>query len=90
MSDPARLALIVISYGVSLLAGLAAVALVAADRRRTGRALRRWQQDGGAARPGAVDELVTHLQGSPFDRSSAVVLALVSLVAGAAGHFLGL
>lgn len=90
MSDTARLALTVVSYAVSLLTGLWAVGLVAAENRRVGRALRRWQRDGGAASPGAVDELVVHLLGSPFERSSAVVMVLVSLVSGALGNVLGL
>jgi uncharacterized membrane protein YsdA (DUF1294 family) len=89
MSDTARLALTLISFGVSLLTGLAALALLAAERRRAGRALRRWQEAGGSGRPGAVDELVVHLLGNPFDRSSAVVLLVLSLVTGAVGHFLG-
>jgi hypothetical protein len=90
MSDSARLALTVVAFTVSLLTGLAGIGLVVAERRRAGRALRRWQQAGGAARPGAVDELVVHLLGNPFDRSSAVALLLVSLVTGACGHFLSL
>jgi hypothetical protein len=90
MSDTARLALTVVSYTVSLLTGLWAIGLVAAERRRTGRALRRWQQDGGSARPGAVDELVGHLLGNPFERTSAMAMVLISLVSGAFGHFLGL
>jgi hypothetical protein len=90
MSDTARLALTVVSYTLSLAAGLGGIALVAAERRRAGRALRRWQQDGGAARPGAVDELVTHLLGNPFDRTSALALLVISLVSGALGHFLAL
>ena len=89
MSDTARLALTLVSYAVSLLTGLWAVGLVAAERRRAERALRRWRQAGGSARPGAVDELVVHLLGSPFERTSAVAMVLISLVSGALGHFLG-
>ena len=90
MSDTARLALTVVSFTVSLLTGLWGIGIVAAERRRVGRALRHWRQDGGPARPGAVDELVVHLLGNPFERSSAIGMLLVSLVTGALGHFLGL
>jgi hypothetical protein len=90
MTDSARLALTVIGFAVSLLTGLAGLALVVAERRRTGRALRRWQESGGAARPGAVDELVGHLLGNAFDRSSALAMLVVSLVSAACGHFLTL
>ena len=90
MSDTARLALTVVSFTVSLLTGLWGIGIVAAERRRVGRALRRWQQAGGSARPGAVDDLVVHLLGNPFERSSAIGMLLVSLVTGALGHFLGL
>jgi hypothetical protein len=97
MSETAQAALAVVCFSVALLAQVTGLALLVADARRTGAALRRWR-DGGAAgrereapvRLGELTGLLDSLLDNHFDRAAAAVLLLVGVVAGALGWFLAL
>jgi hypothetical protein len=97
MSETAQVALAVVCFSVALLAQVTGLALLVADARRTGSALRRWR-DGGVAgreqeapvRLGELTSLLDSLLDNRFDRAAAVVLLLVGVVAGALGWFLAL
>jgi len=94
MSDTARLALTVVCYVVAVLAQLAGLALLAKEGRRVGATLPRWRdadpQPGSAGRRGELDRVVDDLLGNRFDRTSALALLALGVVAGGLGHFLGL
>jgi hypothetical protein len=87
----------VLCFALALVAELIGVALVVSEVRSAGRALRRWRDahpagtgQGSAGPAGDLDQVVSGLLGSPFDRVSAAVLIVVGIVAGAAGNFLSL
>ncbi len=97
MSETARVALAVVCFSVALLAQLTGLALLVADARRTGSALRRWRDGGtagrdpeGPVRLGELTSLLDSLLGNRFDRAAAAALLLVGAVAGALGWFLAL
>ncbi len=98
MSETAQVALAVVCFSVALLAQVTGLAMLVADARRTGSALRRWR-DGGIAgrereapvRLAELTSLLDSLLGNRFDRAAAAaVLLLVGVVASAVGGFLAL
>jgi hypothetical protein len=97
MSETAQVALAVVCFSVAVLAQVTGLALLVADARRTGSALRRWLDDGPAGREretpvrlGELTSLLDILLDNRFDRSAAAVLLVVGVVAGALGWFLAL
>ncbi|SFL24379.1 hypothetical protein [Geodermatophilus ruber] len=101
MSDTAQVGLAVVCYAVAVSAQLAGLALLVTEARRTGAALRRWRDEDPerrwsdedpepAGQHGDLDRVVARLVGNSFDRTAAVVLLAVGVVAGALGHFLSL
>jgi hypothetical protein len=95
MSPTARVALTVVCYTLALVAGIAGIALLLAEGRRTARALRRWRdeepgEEGLFARQRQLDGIVDVLLGNAFDRTAAAVLLVVGVVAGVAGNVLSL
>ena len=97
MSETAQVALAVVCFSVALLAQVTGLALLAAEARRTASVLRRWR-DGGTVgrgreapvRLGELTGLLDALLDNRFDRSAAIVLLVVGVVAGALGWFLAL
>lgn len=97
MSETAQVALAVVCFSVAVLAQVTGLALLVADARRTGAALRHWRhrcRTGGEAdipvRAGDLAGLLDALLGNRFDRAAAAVLLLVGVVAGALGSLLAL
>jgi hypothetical protein len=97
MSETAQVALAVVCFSVALLAQVTGLALLVADARRAGSALRRGRDGGTAGRDreapvrlGELTSLLDSLLGNRFDRAAATVLLLVGVVAGALGWFLAL
>ena len=97
MSETAQVALAVVCFSVALLAQVTGLAMLVADARRTGSALRRWRDGGMAGRereaPVRLAELtglLDSLLGNRFDRAAAAVLLLVGVVASAVGGLLAL
>ncbi len=97
MSETAQVALAVVCFSVALLAQVTGLAMLVADARRTGSALRRWRDSGMAGREqeapvrlAELTSLLDSLSGNRFDRAAAVVLLLVGVVASAVGGLLAL
>ena len=97
MSETAQVALAVVCFSVAVLAQVTGLALLVADARRTGSAIRRWRDGGPAGREretpvrlGELTGLLDILLDNRFDRSAAAVLLVVGVVAGALGWFLAL
>ena len=97
MSETAQVALAVVCFSVALLAQVTALALLVADARRAGSALRRWRDAGTAGREREAPVRLCELTGlldtlldNRFDRAAAAVLLVVGVVAGALGWFLAL
>src|SRR3712207_9094792 len=97
MSETAQVALAVVCFAVAVLAQVTGLALLVAEARRTGAALRRWR-DGGPeghrpetpVRPGDLAVLVDALLGNRVDRAAAPALLVGGVVAGARGWGLAL
>jgi hypothetical protein len=97
MSETAQVALAVVCFSVAVLAQVTGLALLVADARRTGAALRRWRDGGPPGREeespvrlGELAGLLDSLLDNRFDRATAAVLLVVGVVAGALGCFLAL
>jgi hypothetical protein len=97
MSETAQVALAVVCFAVAVLAQVTGLALLVADARRTGAALRRWRDSSPAGhrpetpvRLGDLAVLLDTLLDNRFDRAAAAVLLVVGVVAGALGWFLAL
>lgn len=97
MSETAQVALAVVCFSVAALAQLTGLALLVADARRTGSALRRWRdgcppgrEQETPVRLGELAGLLDSLLGNRFDRAAAAVLLVVGVVAGALGGLLAL
>jgi hypothetical protein len=90
VSDTAQTALAVVCYVVAMSAQLAGIALLVRETRRTRVGLRRWRDARPPGRQEDRDALVAELLGNQFDRTSALVLLAIGVVAGALGHLLDL
>jgi hypothetical protein len=95
MTPTARVALALVCFLLALVTGLTGLALVILEGRRTARALRRWRdeeagEEGLFARQRQLDGIVDVLLGNSFDRTAAVVLLAVAVVAGVLGGLLRL
>jgi hypothetical protein len=86
MSPDARVALAVVCVVLGVVAELAGIALLVLEGRRTARALRRWRGSDEAARAELLEQVAT----AGFDRTAAVALLLIGVLAGGAGDLLAL
>jgi hypothetical protein len=97
MSETAQVALAFLCFSVAALAQVTGLALLVADGRRTGAAVRRWRDGGPPGRerqaPVGFDELAGLLDcllANRFDRVTAAVLLMIGVAAGALGSLLAL
>jgi hypothetical protein len=86
MSPEARVALTVVCVVLSGVAELAGIALLVLEARRAGRALRGWREAGDDERAAVLERVAT----AGFDRTAAVALLVLGVVAGALGDLLAL
>jgi hypothetical protein len=86
MSPDARVALIVVCVVLALTTELTGITLLVLDARRAGRALRAWREADDEGRAAVLEQLAT----AGFDRTAAVGLLVVGVVAGAIGDLLAL
>ena len=86
MSPEARVALTVVCVVLALVAELAGITLLVLEARRAGRALRGWREADEAGRAAVLEQLAT----AGFDRTAAVALLVLGVVAGAVADLLAL